>query len=76
MMKDTKTAVAAVQEKTDVVFVVIPCISLSPQKDTTKIRGNSPVAVTRASSMSVEIPYDISDCVLARILKEVSDACS
>lgn len=42
-MKDSKTAVPAVPEKMDVVFVEIPCISLSLRKDTTKIMDSFPV---------------------------------
>ena len=73
LMKDTSASVLAIQEKTDVAFVEIPYIP-SPQKDTAKITDNSPVAVIRTASMSVEITNDISDRVLAAVLREVSHA--
>lgn len=73
LMKDTGVAVPAVQEKADVSFVEIPCI-LSPEKGTAKTADNSPVAVIRTSSMSVEITNGISDHILAVVLKEVSHA--
>ena len=72
LMKDTKAAMAEIPEKTDIAFVEIPC-NPSLQKGT-KIMDNTPVAVIRTSSMNVEITNDISDCVLARILREVSHA--
>ena len=68
-MKDTGVAVPTVQEKADVAFVEIPCIP-SP-KAVTKITDNTPVAVIRTSSMSLEITNDISDRVLAAVLREV-----
>ena len=73
LMKDTGIAAPAVQEKADVAFVEIPCI-LSPEEGTAKTADNSPVAVIRTSSMSVEITNDISDRILAAVLKEVSHA--
>ena len=73
LMKDPAGAsVPAVQEKADVAFVEIPCIP-SP-KAVTKIIDNTPVAVIRTSSMSLEITNDISDRVLATVLREVSHA--
>ena len=73
IMKDTGTAVPAVQEKAEVAFVEIPCIP-SSEKDATKIADTPPVAVIRTSSVSVEITNDISDRILAAVLREVSHA--
>lgn len=72
LMKDTGVAVPAVQEKAEVAFVEISHIP-SPVKDA-GVMDNSPVAVIRTSSMSVEITNDISDRVLAVVLREVSHA--
>lgn len=71
-MKDTVTAVPAVPEKTDIAFVEIPCIP--SEEVTAKDTDDSPVAVIRTSSMSVEFTNGISDRVLAAILREVSHA--
>ena len=72
-MKDTAMTVPAVAEKTDIDFVEIPCIP-SSEEVTAKATDNSPVAVIRTSSMSVEFTNGISDRVLAAILREVSHA--
>ena len=72
LMKDPGASVPAVQKKADVAFAEIPCIP-SP-KAVTKITDNTPVAVIRTSSMSLEITNDISDSVLAAVLREVSHA--
>ena len=66
-----RAAVPAVPEKTDIAFVEVPCIRPTP-KDTESAAPS--VAVIRTSCMSIEITNDISDTVLARILKEVSHA--
>lgn len=66
-----RTAVPAVPEKTDIAFVEVPCIRSTPKDIESAVPG---VAVIRTSCMSIEITNDISDTVLARILKEVSHA--
>ena len=73
LMKDAGMSVPAVQEKAEVAFVEIPCIP-SPEEDTHKIICSPPVAVIRTSSVSVEITNDISDHILAAVLREVSHA--
>ena len=73
LMKDSGASVPAIQERADVDFVEIPCIP-SPEEDTTKVTDNLPVVVIRTSTMSVEISNDISDRVLAAVLREVSHA--
>ena len=73
MMKDTGTAVPAVQEKADVAFVEIPCIP-SLEGDAAMTMDNSPVAVIRTSTMSIEITNDISDRILTAVLREVGHA--
>ena len=73
IMKDTGTAVPAVQEKTDVAFVEIPCLP-SSEGDTAMTMDNSPVVVIRTSTMSVEITNEISDRILTAVLREVSHA--
>ena len=66
-----RAAVPAVPEKTDIAFVEVSCIQPTP-KDTESAAPS--VAVIRTSCMSIEITNNISDTVLARILKEVSHA--
>ena len=73
MMKDTGTAVPAVQEKADVAFVEIPCIP-SLEGGAAMTMDNSPVAVIRTSTMSIEITNDISDRILTAVLREVGHA--
>ena len=72
-MKDISPAVPAPPEKADIAFVEIPCIP-SSEEATAKTTDNYPVAVIRTSSMSVEFTNDISDRVLAAVLREVSHA--
>ena len=72
-MKDISPAVPAPPEKADIAFVEIPCIPLM-EESAAKTTDNSPVAVIRTSSMSVEFTNDISERVLAALLREVSHA--
>lgn len=67
------TAVAPIiPETTDISFVEIPCAS-SEQANTQDI--DSPhVAVIRTSTMTIEITNAISDTVLTRILRGISNA--
>ena len=82
LMKDEKSTLPVVREKTEVSFVEIPCLPLQ-QKETMpaertsmdRAPGNSaPAAVIRTSSMSIEISNGIADGILACILKELSHA--
>lgn len=66
-----RAAIPAVSEETNVAFVEVPYIQQMP-KDTESAAPS--VAVIRTSCMSIEITNDISDTILARILKEVSHA--
>lgn len=66
-----RAAVPAVPEKTEVAFVEVPYIQSMPKGTESAVPS---VAVIRTSCMSIEITNDISDTVLARILKEVSHA--
>lgn len=72
LMKEAKATVPAMPEKTDVSFVEIPYTPLQPTD--TKTVDNTPVAVIRMRSMSIEITNEISGCTLTRILKELSHA--
>lgn len=65
------TAVPAVPQKTDIAFVEIPRIQPVPANT----EDAAPyVAVIQTSCIRIEITNDISDPVLARILKEVDHA--
>lgn len=64
-------AVPAVPQKTDIAFVEIPYIRPVPT-DTGNVFPC--VAVIQTSCIRIEITNDISDPVLARILKEVDHA--
>ena len=66
-----RAAIPAVSEETDVAFVEVPYIQQMPKGTESAAPG---VAVIRTSCMSIEITNDMSDTVLARILKEVSHA--
>ncbi len=64
-------AVPAVPQKTDIAFVEIPRI----RPATANTEDAAPyVAVIQTSCIRIEITNDISDPVLARILKEVDHA--
>lgn len=66
-----RAAVPAVAKKANVAFVEVPYIQPTP-KD---IESTAPsVAVIRISCMSIEITNDISDTVLAQILRGVFHA--
>lgn len=66
-----RAAVPVTPEKPDIAFVEVPCARSAP-KDTES--AVSSVAVIRTSCMSIEITNDISDTVLAQILRGVSHA--
>ena len=66
-----RAAVPAVPEKTEVAFVEVPYIHSMPKGTESAVPS---VAVIRTSCMSIEITNDISDTVLAQILKDVSHA--
>lgn len=66
-----RAAIPAVSEETNVAFVEVPYIQQMPEG--TESAAPS-VAVIRTSCMSIEITNDISDTILTRILKEVSQA--
>lgn len=70
LIKESAT-VPAVPEKTDIAFVEVPYIQ--PIPDNTEEAAPC-VAVIQTSCVKIEITNDISDSVLARILKEVSHA--
>ena len=72
-MKSISPAVPASPEKAEIAFVEIPCIP-SREESTAKTTDNSPVAVIRTSSMSLEFTNGISDRVLREVLREVSHA--
>lgn len=64
-------AVPSVPQKTDIAFVEIPRIQPAPANT----EDAAPyVAVIQTSCIRIEITNDISDPVLARILKEVDHA--
>lgn len=72
-MKGISPAVPAPSKKAEIAFVEIPCIP-SMEENTANATDNSSVAVIRTSSMSVELTNDISERVLAALLREVAHA--
>lgn len=67
------TAVAPIKPvTTDISFMEIPYASSKPAN--LQMNDSSRVAVIRTSTISIEITNAISESVLARILKEVSNA--
>lgn len=72
LMKEAKATVPAAPEKTDISFAEIPYAPLPPT-DAMAV-NNAPVAVIRMGTMSIELTNEISDCILTRILKELSHA--
>lgn len=70
-MLQERAAVPAVSEKTDVSFVEVPYTHSTPKDTETTVPR---VAVIHTSCLRIEITNDISEPVLARILREVSHA--
>ena len=71
-MEGTVPAVVKASGKEEFTFVEVPCIQPAPAD--TEVRDSSPVAVIQTPSMKIEITNGISDSVLSRILREVSNA--
>ena len=71
-MKENVAAVPAVTPNADIAFVEIPCIQAA-QPDP-QIKDIPYVALIQTASAKIGITNDISDSVLSRILREVSNA--
>lgn len=73
-LQDGKPSFPAVPEKTDISFAEMPYPQLQQTEIKTDHDGNAPVAVLRCHSIRIEITNEISDAVLARLLRELSHA--
>lgn len=71
-MKENAAAVPAVTPNADIAFVEIPCIQAA--QPAPQIKDIPYVALIQTASAKIEITNDISDSVLSRILREVSNA--
>ena len=74
-MKEKET-LPSVAEKAEVSFAEIPYSPAVDRKDIPGIieAGCAPAAIIRTSAMSIEISNQISESLLSRILREVSNA--
>lgn len=72
LIKENASVSLIPTKETDVSFVEIPFAANKQENNTTNL--HSPVAVIRTCAMSIEISNAISEPLLARILKEVSNA--
>ena len=71
-MKENAAAVPAVTPNADIAFVEIPCMHAAEPDP--QIKGSPYVALIQTDSAKIGITNDISDSVLSRILREVSNA--
>lgn len=71
-----KEMLPSVTEKAEVSFAEIPYSSAVGREDIPGVSkvGRTPAAVIRTSAMSIEISNQISESLLSRILREVSNA--
>ena len=71
-----KEMLPSVTEKAEVSFAEIPYTPAVGREDIPGVSevGRTPAAVIRTSAMSIEISNQISDSLLIRILREVSNA--
>ena len=74
-MKEKET-LPSVTAKTEVSFAEIPYTPAVGREDIPGVSevGRTPAAVIRTSAMSIEISNQISESLLSRILREVSNA--
>ena len=74
-MKEKET-LPSVTAKTEVSFAEIPYSPAVGREDVPGVNeaGRTPAAVIRTSAMSIEISNQISESLLSRILREVSNA--
>lgn len=73
-LQNNRPALPAVPEKTDISFAQMPYTQLQQAEIKTDHDDNTPVAVIRYHSISIEITNGISDAVLTRLLQELSHA--
>ena len=71
-MKENVAAVPAVTPNADIAFVEIPCIQAT--QPAPQIKDIPYVALIQTASAKIGVTNDISDSVLSRILREVSNA--
>jgi hypothetical protein len=71
-MQENQTSAPEVSTGTNVAFVEVPYVQ--PETIDTKSADSTPAAVIRTASAEIEIFNDISETLLACILKEVSHA--
>ena len=71
-----KEMLPSVTEKAEVSFAEIPYTPAVGREDIPGVSevGRTPAAVIRTSAMSIEISNQISESLLSRILREVSNA--
>lgn len=73
-MRESRPALPAAPEKTDISFAEMPYTQLQQAEIKTEHDSDVPVMVIRFHSISIEISNGISDVILTRLLQELFHA--